>query len=265
VLRAELSTQLIRLRTLISLAIVAAVPILAAFSYANSAGRRNGTQDGLFGASTYSAMNHAMAGFEFVVPLLLPIIVTVLATAIASGSRDWGVLRYLFVAPVTRTRLLLSQLGATAIATATAVATVLVAGLAGGAAVYGWHPFHLIGAPNLSAGTAFARCATALGYIVLCMLAIAAISFTFGLALPRGAEAVGAAIAFIVLASILNGQRPLHAVSVILPMHYWQNWVPLFDPVSRNDLTAGTVVQLAWIAACIAICAVVLHRRDPAA
>jgi ABC-type transport system involved in multi-copper enzyme maturation permease subunit len=265
VLRAELSTQLIRLRTLISLAIVAAVPILAALSFAKSAGHRNGIQEGLFGASTYSAINHAMASLDFVVPLLLPIIVTVLGTAIASGSRDWGVLRYLFIAPVTRTRLLVSQLGATAIATATAVATVWVAGLVGGAAVYGWHPFHLIGAPNLSAGAAFARCATALGYIVLCMFAIAAISFTFGLVLPRGAEAVGAAIAFIVVASILNGQPPLHAVSVILPMHYWQNWVALFDPVSRGDLFAGTVVQIVWIAASIAVCALVLGRREPAA
>ena len=64
-LRAELTTQLIRTRTLIALAFLAAVPALAAASFASSAGHRNGTQGGLFGASPYSALNHAMASLEF--------------------------------------------------------------------------------------------------------------------------------------------------------------------------------------------------------
>ena len=128
-LRIELSTQLIRLRTLIALTCLAAIPVMVAASFASKAGHRNGNLDGLFGASPYSALNHAMAGLQFVGPLLLPIVIALLATAIASGDRDWGVLRYLYVAPVTRTRLLTGKLGATAIATAIAVACVLAAGL----------------------------------------------------------------------------------------------------------------------------------------
>ena len=264
-LRVELSIQLIRLRTLIALACLAAVPVLAAASFASKAGHRNGTQGGLFGASPYSALNHAMASLEFTGPLLLPIIVALLSAAIASADRDWGVLRYLYVAPVTRTRLLVAKLAATTITAAIAVACVLAAGLIAGLAVFGWHPFHLIGAANLTTGAALGRSATAGGYVLWCMLAMAAIAFTLGLLLPRGGEAVAAAIGFVVVASILNGQPALHAVAVILPVHYWQDWTGLFVPGTTTHLGIGVVVQAAWMAVCTGICLLVLRRRDPAA
>jgi ABC-type transport system involved in multi-copper enzyme maturation permease subunit len=265
VLRVELATQLVRLRTLIALACLAAVPVLAALSFASSAGHRNGTQDGLFGASPYSALNHAMASLEFISPLLLPIIVSLLAAAIAAADRDWGVLRYLYVAPVAPTRLLAAKFAASAIATAIAVACVLAAGLGAGLAVFGWHPFHLIGAPDLTAGAALSRSTLAAGYVLLCMLAMAAIAFTLGLLLPRGGEAVAAAVAFVVVASILNGQAALHAVAVVLPVHYWQDWISLFAPGAATHLGTGALVQAATVAIGAAVSLLVLRRRDPAA
>jgi ABC-2 type transport system permease protein len=265
VLRVELTTQLIRLRTMIALICLAAVPVAAGLSFASSAGHRNGNQGGLFGASPYSALNHTMAGLEFTGPLLLPIVVALLAAAVASADRDWGILRYLYVAPVTSNRLLASKLGATAAATVAAVACVLAGGLVTGSVIFGWHPFHVIGAADLATGETIARVLTAAGYTLLCMLAMAAIAFTLGLLLPRGAEAVAAAIAFVVIASILNGQGALHAIAAILPVHYWQNWVGLFDPAGATGMGLGTVVQLATIALCVAACWVILRRRDPAA
>jgi ABC-2 type transport system permease protein len=265
VLRFELTTQLLRLRTLIALACLAAVPVAAGASFAKYAGHRNGNQGGLFGASPYSAANHAMASLEFTAPLLLPIVVALLAAAIASADRDWGILRYLYVAPVTRSRLLTAKLGAAALATVIAVACVVLAGLAAGQVIFGWHPFHLIGAAPLGAGDAVARVLAATGYTSVCMLAMAAVAFTLGLLLPRGAEALAAAVAFVVVASILNGQSTLHAVTTALPVHYWQNWTGLFDPAGATDLALGVAVQVAWIAACVAACVGILHRRDPAA
>jgi ABC-type transport system involved in multi-copper enzyme maturation permease subunit len=265
VLRFELTTQLIRLRTVIALLALAAIPIGAGLSLASAAGHRNGAETGLFGASPYSALNHAMAGLEFTGPLVLPIVVALLAVAIASADRDWGIRRYLYVAPVTRTRLLAAKLAAAAVATCVAVGCVLAAGLAVGGVLFGWHRFHIIGTADLSTGDAVARVLAASGYTLLCMLAMAAIAFTLGLLLPRGAEALAVAIAFVVVASILNGQSALHAVTVLLPVHYWQNWVGLFDTGGAAGLGLGTVVQLVTVAVCVAACWLVLRRRDPAA
>ncbi|MCU7730221.1 ABC transporter permease [Actinoplanes sp. KI2] len=264
-LRVELTAQLMRLRTLIALLGLAAIPVAAGVSFASSAGHRNGNQGGLFGASPYSALNHDMAGLEFAGPLLLPIVVALLATAIASADRDWGVLRYLYVAPVTRARLLAAKLAAAAVATGAALGCVLAAGLAVGSIIFGWHPFHVIGAPNLSTGETTGRVLAATGYTLLCLLAMAAIALTLGLLLPRGAEALAASVGFVVVASILNGQSGLHALAVALPVHYWQNWVGLFDPAGASGLMLGVAVQAGWIAGCVAACWVILRRRDPAA
>jgi ABC-type transport system involved in multi-copper enzyme maturation permease subunit len=267
-LRVELTTQILRLRTLIALGCVAAVPVAAGVATAPSAGTRYNNQDGLFGASTYSALNHAMASLEFTGPLLLPIVVALLAGAIASADRDWGVLRYLYVAPVTRRRLLSGKLAAVAIATAAAVAVDLLAGVLVGLAVFGWHPFHVIGAPDLSTAAALTRVLAAGAYLTLCMLSIAAIAFTLGLLLPRGAEAVAAAIAFIVVASILNGQPAAHSIAAALPVHYWQSWPRLLeraDVSATPGLGAGIAVQLATVAIGAALSALILARRDPAA
>lgn len=264
-LRVELTTQLLRLRTLIALLALAAVPVLSGLSFASSAGHRNGTQGGLYGASPYSALNHDMASLEFIGPLLLPIVVALLATAIASADRDWGVLRYLYVAPVTRARLLAAKLAAAAVVTVAALGCVLAAGLGIGTIIFGWHPFHVIGAPDLGIGATIGKVLAATGYTLLCLLAMAAIALTLGLLLPRGAEALAVAVAFVVVASILNGQAVLHAVAVTLPVHYWQNWVGLFDPAGASGLGLGAAVQAGWIAGCVAACWVILRRRDPAA
>ncbi|WP_165978663.1 ABC transporter permease [Actinomadura darangshiensis] len=264
-LRIELTTQLLRIRTLIALACLTAVPALAAMATAPHAGHRNGDQGGLFGASTYSALNHTMASLQFIAPLLLPIVVALLACAIASADRDWGTLRYLYVAPVTRSRLLAGKLGAVAVTTVAATGCVLAGGLLSGLAVFGPHPFHIIDAPDLTGGDAAARILAASGYTLLCMLSIAAIAFTLGLLLPRGAEALGAAIAFVVVASILNGQSSLHTVAVVLPVHYWQNWTSLFTPAGTHHLGTGILAQIATIILTTGIAVLVLHRRDPTA
>ncbi|WP_141579132.1 ABC transporter permease [Actinomadura sp. WMMA1423] len=264
-LRVELTSQLLRVRTLMALACLAAVPVAAALATAPHAGHRNGAQDGLFGAATYSALNHTIASLQFIAPLLLPIVVALLATAIGSADRDWGTLRYLYVAPVTRSRLLAGKLAAVAITTLAATACVPAAGLLSGLALFGPHPFHIIGAPPLTAGDAITRVLAACGYTVLCMLSIAAIAFTLGLLLPRGAEALATAIAFVVAATILDGQSALHAVTVVLPVHYWQAWTHLFDPSGGAHLAPGIACQLATIALATALAALVLARRDPAA
>lgn len=263
-LRVELSVQLLRLRTLIVLAFLSGVPIVAGLATASHAGHRNGSQGGLFGASTSSALNHTMASLQFVAPLLLPVLVALLASAVGSADREWGTLRYLYVQPVSRQRLLSGKLTAVLLLTATMIGCALLSGLAVGLVLFGWHPFHIINAPSLTVGAAFTRTLAASGYTLLCMLSIAAIAFTLSLILPRGAEALGASIAFVIAASILNAQSHLHLLTALLPVHYWQEWTSLFDATSV-DLTAGIMAQLVTIVLMTGAAVLVLLRRDPSA
>ncbi len=100
--------------------------MIAGLATASQAGQRNGNQGGLFGAATFSTLNHTMASLQFIAPLLLPIVVAHLAAAIASSDRDWGTLRYLYIAPVSRSRLVAGKVAAVAVASITATLCVLV-------------------------------------------------------------------------------------------------------------------------------------------
>lgn len=264
-LRVELTTQLLRIRTLVALACLAAVPVAAGVSTAGNAGHRNGGNVGLFGAATYSALNHAVASLAFLEPLLLPVVVSLLGTAIGAADRDWGTLRYVYVAPVSRRRLLTGKLAALGVATAAATLCVPLAGLLTGLVLFGWHPFHVVGAANLTGGETAVRVSIACGYNVLCMLSIAAVAFALGILLPRGVEALGASVAFVIAATMLNGTPVLRAVQDVLPVHYWQLWTPLFDPIGAAQLGTGVLVQLGTIVVAVGIALLVLLRRDPAA
>lgn len=263
-IRVELRSQLLRLRTMIALAALAAVPVIAAAATASNAGHQNGTQGGLFGAGTFSALNHAAASLEFIGPLLLPVVVAMLCTAIGASDRDWGTLRYLYVQPVSQRRLLTSKFAAVVVVTAVTTSCVLLSGLLAGVVFFGWHPFHIIGAANLTTGASIARFVAAGGYTMVCMLSMGTIALMLGLVLPRPIEALTASIAFVIVASILDGQPAFHDLDAVLPVHYWQSWTHLYDS-SGVHLGTGIAVQLAAAAVASAVAAVVLRRRDPAA
>ncbi len=153
---------------------------------------------------------------------------------------------------------------ALAVCCALASACVLGAAVLIGVVVFGWHPFHRLGAADLPAATATGRMLEAGGYVTACMLSIGTIAFALGLVLPDPAEALGVSLALIVIANILDGQASLHAVTALLPVHYWQRWTHLLDGTGAG-LATGLAMQLAAIAVALTVAWAVLTRRDPAA
>lgn len=209
-LRAELTKQLFRTRTLMALAAAAAVPIAFGLSTASQAGGRNGTQSGFYGAAPFSALNHVAASLEFMAPLFLALVVALLGSALGAADRDWGTLRYLYVEPVSRRRLITGKFSALAICCVVVSACVVIAALLVGLVVFGWHPFHRLGEASLSAGAAASRLVEAVAYVSLCLLSIGRLALALGLILPGPAEALGASIAFVVVARDRGGHTGQH-------------------------------------------------------
>jgi ABC-2 type transport system permease protein len=190
--------------------------------------------------------------------------VALLGSALGAADRDWGTLRYLYVQPVSRLRLVAGKWAALAVCCALATACVLVAAVVVGLAVFGWHPFHRLGSASLSSATAAARLLEAGGYVTACMLSIGTIALALGLLLPGPAEALGASVAFVVIANILDGQASLHAVAAALPVHYWERWTHLLEGGGAG-LATGLAVQAAATAIALGAAWLVLACRDPAA
>jgi ABC-2 type transport system permease protein len=263
-LHAELVKHLRRWRSIGAFTALAAVPVLAAVLTRGDAGRPNGTEVGLYGAATFSALNHAAASLQFTAPLLLAIVVALLGSAIGAADSEWGTLRYLYTQPVTPKRLILGKTAALASCCVLATACIVAAGLASGVATFGWHDFHRLNTAPLPASTAVLRLAAAAGYVAVCSFSLATIAFVLALILPGPAEALAAAITFLVIATIINNQPALHAVTAILPTHYWNRWPILLDGMT-NGIPTGLAVQFGTCAVMLAAGWFIITRIDPAA
>lgn len=263
-LQAELVKQLLRVRSLVALGMLAAVPIVAGAIYASKAGARNGIQVGLYGAAPYSALNHAAAALQFTAPLLLAVVVALLGSALGAADREWGTLRYLYVQPVGRVRLIAGKWTALIVCCLLATATVLASALIIGLILFGWHPFHRLGASTLPAATAAARLVEAGVYVAICAMSVGTLAFMLGLVLPGPAEALGVSITVVIISNILDGRPSLHALDAVLPVHYWGRWIQLLAG-GPAGLAVGFAVQAAWMLAALVVAWTLLLRRDPAA
>jgi ABC-2 type transport system permease protein len=263
-LRVELVKHLLRWRSLVILAALAAVPLIAGLATAAKAGGPNGSQGGLYGAATFSALNHAAATLAFTAPVLLAVVVALLGSGLGAADRDWGTLRYLYVQPVSRFRLVAGKWSALAVCALLVTACLLVAALLIGLVIFGWHSFHRSDASSLSAAAAAGRLLEAGGYVTVCLLSIGSIALALGLVLPRAAEALAISVVFVVAATALDGQPFMHGLDSALPVHYWQRWTQLLGTGS-GSLIGGLAVQVAAIAIVMTVAYAILARRDPAA
>lgn len=255
-LRVELATQLRRAHSVILFGVLVVLPILAAVTEARGRGH----------VATFSALNFAEGGLSFMDPVLFGLVAAVFGAFLGGSDRDWGTLRYLYVRPVSRRRLLTGKWWALVVCTVLSVAFFLVVALLAGFAAFGWHPFHRAGTGNLAAANAAWALAGAGGYLLACLLSIGAIALALGLLLPRSIEALALTIAFLLGSTLIDNLRPLHDLVVILPTHYWMRWTQLFHPGSGSSgLVVGLAVQAATIAVAATVAYTLLYQRDPAA
>lgn len=258
-LRIELTTQLRRVRSLMLFGALAGIVVLAGVTEASKAGGRGGP-------ATFSALNFAESGLNFMDPVLFGLVVALLGSIIGGSDRDWGTLRYLYVRPVSRARLVAGKWWALVACCVLTVAVFLGVALLTGLVVFGWHPFHRSGSGDLSAAAATGGVLAAGGYVIVCLLSAGSIALALGLLLPRSAEALGITIAFVVGSALLDNVRSLHAIVVILPVHYWLRWTSLFGGGGGGGgLALGLAVQAATVAVVMAAAYAILARRDPAA
>lgn len=192
------------------------------------------------------------------------LVVAVFGSILGGADREWGTLRYLYVRPVSRGRLMAGKWWALVVCTALVVGTFLGVALLTGVLVFGWHPFHRSGTSDLSAMSATWAILGAVGYLIVCLLSIGAIALALGLLLPRSAEALGISVAFLIGSAMLDNVRPVHDIIVVLPVHYWMRWTRLFDG-DGSGIVPGLVAQVAAVVVALMVARVLLGRRDPAA
>jgi ABC-2 type transport system permease protein len=270
VIAVELRKLALRPRTWISVAMLCALPaIVAGFLAVTKVGPRPGDGPAFLAAVLSNGQLYPAAALGIVLPVFLPIAVSVVAGEAVAGEAATGTLRYLLARPVGRTRLLLSKLVAVAAYTLAAVLAVALTGYVCGVAVLGTDTTTIGTAPTTVSGTPLTqtqlmlRTGLMLGYIAFSMLGVASVAL-FGSTLTDSplAAALGA-LGVLVGSTVLVGLDAAASVRDWLPTRYWLAWVDLFrDPIAWHDVSRGVAVQAVWTAVMLAAAWANFATRD---
>lgn len=235
-----------RRRNQVGLLVLAAVPVVLAFAV-HASGRR-GRGAGFYSLMTENGFFVAFTALTVEMTLLLPLAVATLSGDAIAGEAGGGTLRYLLTAPVARTRLLLVKYVSLVVGAFVGVATVALAGLVAGAALFGIGPVTLLSGSEVPLTDALVRLGGAVLYLTAGAAALAAIGL-FVSTLTE--QPVAATIAVTVIATamwILDNIAQLDWLHPWLLVHSWPALGDLVrDPVHLDEIRRGLTVDLGYV------------------
>ena len=247
----ELSKMLRRPRTWVMLLLLCLLPtIVAVFLKTSGVAPRPGTGPAFLSLVLSNGALFPAAALAIVLPLFLPVAVSLIAGDAIAGEAQAGTLRYLLVRPVGRTRLLVAKLASVIAFCVLAVAAVSASAYVVGTRLFGSQPaVATLSGPDLSTSQATLRTVLAVLYVGWSMLGVAAIAIFLSTVTDSPLAASLGAIAALITSGALVGLDAASSVQPYLPTRYWLAFVDFFrEPVAYRDVVRGTVLQAVYIA-----------------
>ena len=248
-LGSELATLFRRRRTIAMLAGLALVPVLIAVAVRVTSAGSSGRGPAFLGEITENGLFVAFTALTVSIPLFLPLTIGVVAGDTIAGEASLGTLRYLLVAPAGRARLLLVKYIGAAVFAVAAVAVIVLAGVAIGAALFPIRPVTLLSGDVIDVGGFAVRAALLAGYVILSLLGLSAIGLFFSTLTTVPVGAMAATIVLAAASQIVDALPQLAAVHPWLFTHYWLGFADLLrDPISWDSYGQNATLQLGYIA-----------------
>jgi ABC-2 type transport system permease protein len=256
-IRVELHKLVLRPRVWLSVALLCALPaVVAIFLATTEIAPPPGQGAAFLSAVLSNGSLYPAAALALVLPVFLPLAVAVTAGDAIAGEASTGMLRYLLVRPVGRTKLLLAKLISLAVFVLGAVILVVLTSLVFGLTLFGGGAEAVgqaggvtsLSGAELSSIDVVMRLLGAVGYIVLSMLGFGAIALFLSTLTDSALGAALGAIAVLVTSSVLEALEAATVIKPYLPTHYWLSWIDFFrDPILWRNIDSGVTLQLVYI------------------
>jgi ABC-2 type transport system permease protein len=253
-IRVELLKLLRRPRTWVAVGLLCMLPVLVAIFVATShIAPPPGKGPAFLSAVLNNGSLYPAAGMAMVMPLFLPIAVTVLAGDSIAGEASGGTLRYLLVRPVGRTRLLVAKLLTVIVFVLLAIGAVVGTSYLAGTMLLGNAPPAAVGEPGgvtslsgapLTPAELTLRVLATAGFVTVSMIGLAAIALFFSTLTDSSLGAALGALSVMITSDVLVTLDAAKVVQPYLPTRYWLAWVDFFrDPVFWRDIERGLLLQ----------------------
>ncbi|MER8031777.1 ABC transporter permease [Streptomyces bauhiniae] len=248
-LRSELVTTLRRWRTLVLLAVLAAVPVLIGIAVRAETGGggdpdRGGGGPAFIAQVTNNGLFLVFTALAVTLPFFLPMAVGVIAGDAVAGEAGAGTLRYLLVAPAGRTRLLLTKYATVLAFCLLATLVVAVSALAVGALLFPLGEVTTISGTRIGFGEGLLRALLIALAVAASLIGVAALGLFVSTLTNSGIAAMATTVGLLITVQILDQIPQLHAIQPYLFSHYWLSFADLLrDPVLWDDLRRNLVLQ----------------------
>jgi len=261
----EAIRQLRRWRTIVAFMILLALPwvLVGAFELGGPPQPGSGAP-GLVDLATVGGLNFAAFSFFASAGFLLVVAVALFCGDTVASEASWSSLRYLLAAPVPRARLLRQKLAVALAYSAVGVTSFPLMALLAGTLAFGWHPLRLPGSGvELAAGTALARMALVLGYVLVTELVVAGLAFLLSVSTDSPLGAVGGAVGLVIVSNILDAVTALGSWRQILPTHWQFAWLDAMQPqISWAGMIEGASVSVSYALVLFALAFRRFRRKD---
>ncbi|MFD6025534.1 ABC transporter permease [Streptomyces griseoluteus] len=248
-LRNELVTTLRRWRTLVLLAVLAAVPVLIGIAVRVGTGGggdpdRGGGGPAFIAQVTNNGLFLVFTALAATLPFFLPMAVGVIAGDAVAGEAGAGTLRYLLVAPAGRTRLLLTKYATVLAFCLLATLVVAVSALAVGVLLFPLGEVTTISGTRIGFGDGLLRALLIALAVAASLTGVAALGLFVSTLTNSGIAAMATTVGLLITVQILDQIPQLHAIQPYLFSHYWLSFADLLrDPVLWDDLRRDLVLQ----------------------
>lgn len=248
-LRSEVGTTFRRWRTLALLGVLAVVPVLVGTAVkVQTRGGGSGGHDAGGPAFISQVTNNGLflvfTALAATLPFFLPMAVGVIAGDSVAGEASAGTLRYLLVAPVGRTRLLLAKFATAMLFCLVAAFVVAASALAVGALLFPLGDVTLISGTTISLGEGLLRAALIAVVVAMSLMGVAALGLFVSTLTSSGIAAMATTVGLLITVQILDQFPQLHAIQPYLFPHYWLSFADLLrDPVYWDQMLRNLGLQ----------------------
>jgi ABC-2 type transport system permease protein len=244
----ELTVLFRRRRTWAMLIALAFVPILIAVAVRVTSAGDSGRGPAFLASITQNGLFVSFTALTVSIPLFLPLTIGVVAGDTIAGEANLGTLRYLLVAPAGRLRLLLVKYVGAAVFSIAATLTVVLAGIAIGAALFPIGPVTLLSGDTVGVGGFFLRALFLIGYVTLSLLGLSAIGLFISTLTTVPVGAMAATIVLAAAAQIADALPQLDWLHPWLFTHWWLGFGDLLrNPISWDSYAQNGLLQLGYI------------------
>ena len=241
----ELGMLMRRRRNQLMLLTLAAIPVIIGIAVKLTTGS---DAHGLIGAMSNNGIFVSFTALVVVIPIFLPMAVSVVVGESIAGEANLGTLRYLLVVPVGRTRLLVTKFLAMAFWCVVTAVTVAVAGLIIGFILFPIGKVTLLSGTETSLLDGLGRLVVVVGYAALMMLAIAALGLFISTLTEVPIAAMAATLSVAITMQVLVAVPQLHALHPWLISRYFLDFADVLrDPLSFTGLVHGCLAAVGYV------------------